>query len=575
MLKRFVRFYRPQLGIFLPDLTAATLMAGIDLLYPIFTRILINDAVPNGNLRALGIFAGTILVLYLVRWGLQYFNVYYGHMIGVKMEKAMRSDIFKKLQQLPFAYFDNNRTGVIMSRIINDLENICELAHHGPEDLLISLVTLVGAFFYLCTVNVSLTLIVFAFLPVMVFYTFGKRKKMQQAFRAERETIAEVNASVENAISGIRVTRAFTGADHEMQKFSASNDRYVEAIDLSYKTMAEYNSGLTLTMNMLSFAVFAGGGYFTLMGHIDYGDWAAYLLFIPTFLAPIRRLLSFVEQYQRGMAGFARFCDLMDHPEELDPVDGIDIGAVRGDITFSHVAFRYGAEGPEVLREVDFSLTAGRTLALVGASGGGKTTICQLLPRFYPVTGGDILVDGVSIYTMTGESLRRNIAIVQQDVFLFTGTAADNILYGRPDATPEEVVEAAKMANIHEDILKMPQGYDSEIGERGVKLSGGQKQRIAIARAFLKNPPILILDEATSALDTVTEQAIQQSLQTLCEGRTTLLVAHRLSTVRHADEILVVQEGQVAERGTHESLMAAGGIYCGLYRQSGDGILQL
>ena len=469
------------------------------------------------------------------------------------------------LQKLPFSYFDEHKTGVIMSRIVNDLMDISEFAHHGPEDLFISIVTVVGAFIILCTVNIPLTLITFAVLPFLVLFIIKKRSAMTMAFRKNRIEIAEVNASLENSIAGIRVSRAFTGEREEEKKFAENNQRYVTVRERSYRVMAEFFSGTSFVTALMSVVILAAGGYCVYRGVINVGDMVAYMLFINMFVNPIKKLIQFVEMFQNAITGYVRFQELMNVEPEQDEKGAIELKDVRGEIVFDDVTFHYD-ENKEVLSHISLTFPQGKMVAIVGPSGGGKTTLCHLIPRFYEISGGSILVDGHDIRDVTRASLRRQIGIVQQDVFLFTGTIFDNIAYGKLGASREEVYEAAKKANIHDYIMSLPEGYDTFVGERGVKLSGGQKQRISIARVFLKNPPILVLDEATSALDNVTENYIQDSLDDLCKNRTTIVVAHRLSTIKNADEIIVMDRDGIEERGTHEELLARGnGIYKELY----------
>lgn len=452
-----------------------------------------------------------------------------------------------------------------MSRIINDLMDISELAHHGPEDLFLSVLMLIGAFVMMARICVPLTLILYAFLPLLVLFSINKRKKMSEAFTVTRQVVGEVNANLENSVSGIRVSKAFDSKKEEEARFEKGNGDLVAARRKSYKAMAEFHSGTSFITDFLMVLMYLAGGLFCYYGKISVPDFTAFVLYISIFTSPIKRLIGFVEQYQNGMTGFSRFCEIMDYPVEKDSADAVDIENVGGKIEFKNVGFSYD-EGKNVLKDLSFTVEQGKTLALVGPSGGGKTTVCHLIPRFYDINDGEILLDGIDIRNISLKSLRANVGIVAQDVFLFNSTIYDNIAYGNPAASPEEVEEAAKRANIHDYILSLENGYQTTVGERGVKLSGGQKQRIAIARAFLKNPPIMILDEATSALDNATEQMIQQSLDELCKNRTTIVVAHRLTTVCGADEILVVTDDGIAERGTHEKLLKDNGIYAKLWR---------
>lgn len=565
MLRSFAHYYKPHWKLFVFDMICALIAAGCDLVYPVVSRNIINTYIPDKNIRLILTWCAALLVIYIIQTVMQYFMQYQGHIVGVRMQADMRRDVFEHLQKLPFSYFDEHKTGVIMSRIVNDLMDISEFAHHGPEDLFISLVTVVGAFIILCTVNIPLTLITFAVLPFLVLFIIKKRSAMTMAFRKNRIEIAEVNASLENSIAGIRVSRAFTGEREEEKKFAENNQRYVTVRERSYRVMAEFFSGTNFLTSLMNVVILAAGGYCAYRGVINVGDMVAYMLFINMFVNPIKKLIQFVEMFQNAITGYVRFQELMNVKPEQDEKGAIELKDVRGEIVFDDVTFHYD-ENKEVLSHISLTFPQGKMVAIVGPSGGGKTTLCHLIPRFYEISGGSILVDGHDIRDVTRASLRRQIGIVQQDVFLFTGTIFDNIAYGKLGASREEVYEAAKKANIHDYIMSLPEGYDTFVGERGVKLSGGQKQRISIARVFLKNPPILVLDEATSALDNVTENYIQDSLDELCKNRTTIVVAHRLSTIKNADEIIVMDRDGIEERGTHEELLARGnGIYKELY----------
>lgn len=565
MLRSFAHYYKPHWKLFVFDMICALVAAGCDLVYPVVSRNIINTYIPDKNIRLILTWCAALLVIYIIQTVMQYFMQYQGHIVGVRMQADMRRDVFEHLQKLPFSYFDEHKTGVIMSRIVNDLMDISEFAHHGPEDLFISLVTVVGAFIILCTVNVPLTLITFAVLPFLVLFIIKKRSAMTLAFRKNRIEIAEVNASLENSIAGIRVSRAFTGEREEEKKFAENNQRYVTVRERSYRVMAEFFSGTNFLTSLMNVVILAAGGYCVYRGVINVGDMVAYMLFINMFVNPIKKLIQFVEMFQNAITGYVRFQELMNVEPEQDEKGAIELKDVRGEIVFDDVTFHYD-ENKEVLSHISLTFPQGKMVAIVGPSGGGKTTLCHLIPRFYEISGGSILVDGHDIRDVTRASLRRQIGIVQQDVFLFTGTIFDNIAYGKLGASREEVYEAAKKANIHDYIMSLPEGYDTFVGERGVKLSGGQKQRISIARVFLKNPPILVLDEATSSLDNVTENYIQDSLDELCKNRTTIVVAHRLSTIKNADEIIVMDRDGIEERGTHEELLARGnGIYKELY----------
>lgn len=564
MLKKFISYYSNHKKLFTLDLLCAFALALCDLVYPMITREIINDVVPNQNLRLLIIFGVSLLAIYFLKYIFNYFVQYWGHVVGVKMQAEMRRDVFTHLQKLPLGYFSDNKTGVIMSRIINDLMDISELAHHGPEDLFISMITLIGSFFILCTINVPLTIIIFLLLPLLIWFTIKKRKKMSDAFMETRVQTGEINASLENSISGIRVVKAFTNSDYELKKFENNNSLFVKARSYAYKAMAEFYSGMYFLLDLLNLIAIIAGGYFAYKGIINFGDFAAYFLYISMFLNPIKRLIGFVEQFQSGATGFERFIELIEEECEKDNPNGLELSNVQGDIAFNNVSFKYDDEN-HILNNISFKIEKGSTIALVGPSGGGKTTLCNLIPRFYTATEGTITIDNIDIGNIKLDSLRSNIGIVQQDVFLFTGTIKENISYGSPNASLEDIMEAAKEANIHDFIVGLENGYDTYIGERGVKLSGGQKQRLSIARVFLKNPPILILDEATSALDNNTELIIQKSLEKLSKGRTTIIVAHRLSTIKNADRILVLTDEGIAESGTHQELLSQNGIYAHLY----------
>lgn len=565
MLKSFIHYYKPHWKLFVFDMVCALVAASCDLMYPVISRNIINTYIPDKNLRLILTWCVALLVIYLVQAIMQYFMQYQGHVVGVRMQADMRRDVFEHLQKLPFSYFDEHKTGVIMSRIVNDLMDISEFAHHGPEDLFISLVSVVGSFIILCTINIPLTLITFAVLPFLILFVVKKRTAMTIAFRKNRIEIAEVNASLENSIAGVRVARAFTGEQEEAKKFDENNQRYVTVRERAYRVMAEFFSGTNFLTSLMNVVVLTGGGYCVYRGVINVGDMVAYMLFINMFVNPIKKLIQFVEMFQNAITGYTRFQELMNIEIEQEAPDAVDLKDIRGEITFDNVSFQYD-EGKEVLSNISMTFPQGEMVAIVGPSGGGKTTLCHLIPRFYEITQGSICIDGQDIRKVTRRSLRSKIGIVQQDVFLFTGTIFDNIAYGKLGASREEVYEAAKKANIHDYIMSLPEGYDTFVGERGVKLSGGQKQRISIARVFLKNPPILILDEATSALDNVTENYIQDSLDELCKNRTTIVVAHRLSTIKNADEIIVMDRDGIQERGTHTQLLEKdNGIYRELY----------
>ena len=564
MIKKFISYYKPYKKLFILDLIVATIATICSLIYPMMTRVLINETIPNKEIKVIGIFAIILMLLYLIKAGCCYFMQYFGHLVGVGMQADMRRDMFNHLEELPNSYFDNNRTGDLMSRMINDLMEISELAHHGPEDLFISIVMFLGSFIILSTINIPLTILVFAFVPFIVIFTLKKRKKMNDCFMETRVHTSNINSTLENSIAGI--SKAFVAHEYEKEKFNKGNNKFREVRKKAYKVMAEYFAGVNFGVDILDYVVLIAGGVFTYYGVINLGDFLAYMLYVKLFTDPIKKLINFVEQYQNGMTGFKRFMEIMNVEKEKENPNAVEINNVEGNIEFENVSFSY--ENESVLNDINLSIESGKMLALVGPSGGGKTTFCSLIPRFYDVDKGDIKIDGKSIYDIKLNSLRKNIGIVQQDVFLYTGTIKENIKYGNQNATDEEVIEAAKKANIHEFIMELKDGYDTYIGERGVKLSGGQKQRISIARVFLKNPPILILDEATSALDNVTEYLIQKSLEELCKNRTTIVVAHRLSTIKNADEIIVLTDKGIEERGSHIELIKKGGIYENLNRYS-------
>ena len=566
MLKRFIRYYRPHKKMLLLDMLAALLISVIGMVYPIVTNKMLNEYIPQKQYTVIVIAGAAVLVLYVIRMLLRYFVQYYGHIIGVKMQSQMRQDLFAHLQKLPFSFYDNNETGRIMTRITSDLFEVCELAHHGPENLLISAVMIVLSFGYLLSINWMLTLIIFACVPILMVVTFRFRRAMKEAFAERRQSNAVINAAVESSVTGIRVTKAYTNAATEVEKFRKGDEQFVGASRKAYNAMARFFSSTSFVTDVFNVIILIAGGLFLYDGKISFGDYSTFIVSVNLFIQPVNTLIQFMEQYQNGVSGFKRFLEVMDEQPEIEAADAVELTDPQGTIEFDGVSYAYEPT-KEVLHDIDLRVEKGQKLALVGPSGGGKTTLCHLLPNFYRLNEaeGSIRIDGIDIRQIKLESLRRHIGIVQQDVFLFVGTIRENILYGRPDATEEEMIEAAKRANIHDYVMTLPEGYDAEIGERGVKLSGGQKQRLSIARVFLKDPAILILDEATSALDNTTEVLIQQALDELCKGRTTLVVAHRLSTIRGADEIAVVLDGRITERGTHEQLIAANGTYKQLY----------
>ena len=565
MLRRFLAYYRPHKLLFGLDMGASLLVSVIAVVYPMITRWMLNQLIPNRQLRMVAAAGGLLLGLYFVRMLLNYFIQYQGHMMGTKMQAQMRRDLFSHLEELPFRFFDDHETGKIMSRLTNDLFEVSELAHHGPENLLICTFSVVLSFVYLATIDLYLTLVIFACVPLLVVCSLYTRKRMRAAFRRNREANARINADLQSSVSGIRITKAFTNAQKEREKFEVGNLEFQESKREAYRSMAQFQSSTTFITDVFNVVVLVAGGLFLYRGTINFADYSAFIVSINLFLQPVKNLINFMEQYQNGVAGFERFLEVMDQPPERDAPEAEAVDRLAGHIRFEDVCYGY-EEDHDVLKHIDLDIPAGKTFALVGPSGGGKTTICHLIPHFYDPQSGTISIDGHPLDTITRDSLRRNIGIVQQDIYLFNASIRDNILYGRLDATQEEVEEAAKRANIHDYILSLEEGYDTVIGERGVRLSGGQKQRLCIARVFLKNPPILILDEATSALDNTTEILIQQALDELCQGRTTLVVAHRLSTIKRADQIAVIAGGKIAEQGSHEQLLAQDGIYAELYR---------
>ncbi|MBE5921643.1 MAG: ABC transporter ATP-binding protein [Lachnospiraceae bacterium] len=567
MLRRFIRYYEPHKFLFSMDMLASFLVSVIGIVYPIVTREMLNDLIPNREYRMIVIAGLSLLASYIVRMLLRYFIQYQGHMMGVRIQAQMRREMFEHLEKLPYSFYDKKETGKIMSRMTNDLMDISELAHHGPENIIISVISILVSFFYLGSIHWGLTLIIFACVPFMLVVTVGLRGRMRAAFTKSRQAIALINASLEGSISGIRVTKAFTNAAKEKEKFEVGNDEFVDARREAYKAMGQFHSSTSFITDVFNVVVLIGGGLFLYADKINFGDYSAFIVSINLFLTPVTTLINFMEQYQNGVTGFERFLEIIDEKPEEDALGAVDAGTLAGSIELKDVSYGYEDDkDKEVLKQVNLKIEKGQTFALVGPSGGGKTTICHLIPHFYDVLTGTILLDGKDIRELTRESVRRNIGIVQQDIYLFNASIRDNILYGKLDATEEEVVEAAKRANIHDYIMSLEDGYDTQIGERGVRLSGGQKQRLSIARVFLKNPPILILDEATSALDNTTEILIQQSLDELCKGRTTIVVAHRLSTIKNADEIAVISEGKIIEQGNHEALMKKNGMYAELYK---------
>ena len=567
-IKRFFRYYKPYKKMFFFDLICSFTISVCNMFYPMIARNIMNDYVPNQNLRLLIVWAIVLAAIYALKSVLTFFVGYWGHVLGVKIQGDMRRDLFRHIETLSFSFFDENKTGNVMSRIVNDLFEVSELAHHGPEDVFNSFLSIVGALIMLALINPWLSLIVVVYVPFMILFAVKARRKMSNAFDDSRKKVAMLNAEIESSITGVRITKAYNAIAAENEKFDDVNGQFKQARKGAYRAMGGFHAGMTAFNDFLYLLALVSGGLLFYFQVITGPDFTAFILYISMLLAPIRTLISLFEQIQDGMTGFQRFCELMDTPPEYEPAAPVKAD-LDGNIVFDDVFFGYKTKdgnGAEVLKGVSFTIEKGKTVALVGSSGGGKTTICHLLPRFYVCDLGEIRIGGTNINDVSAYDLREKMAVVTQDVFLFAGSVRDNIMYGSPNATEEEMILAAKRANIHDYVMELPNGYDTEVGERGVKLSGGQKQRISIARAFLKNPSILILDEATSALDNVTEMQVQKALSELSVGRTTLVVAHRLSTVKNADEILVVSDGEITERGTHEALIAPGGVYAELYR---------
>lgn len=564
-IREFTAFYKPHMGMFLLDMFCALIIALVDILFPVVTRKVLYDYIPNQAMRTFLIAMGAMLIAFFVRTAAQWVVTYLGHLTGVHIEADMRAAIFAHMQKLGFSFYDKNRTGLLMSRVTTDLFDITELAHHGPEDLFISMVTLTGSFLVLWRIQKKLALVLMIAVPVIVVFVAMRRRSMMKVSRDVKRRTAGINAEIESSISGIRVAKAFGNEDEEIDKFTHCTNQYVSAKQGYYKVMAGFFSGTELMMNLMSLSVIFVGSYLIMKEQMDVATLVTFNMYVASVQSPIRKLTQFTEQFTQGMAGFQRFRAIMhEDPDIVDAPDAVGLDRVDGDIEFHDVSFSYDEGKGDVLSHVNLHIRPGEMLALVGQSGGGKSTLCQLIPRFYEISSGSITLDGQDIRHIKLADLRGSIGIVQQDVFLFAGTILDNIRYGRPTATMEEVIEAAKLAEIHDDIMAMPDGYDTIVGERGIMLSGGQKQRVSIARIFLKNPRILILDEATSALDTATERKIQAAFDRLARGRTTLVIAHRLSTIRNADEIVVIGEHGILERGTHAQLVAQGGVYAEL-----------
>lgn len=566
MFKSFISYYKPYKLIFSLDMLASLFVSAIAMLYPILTQIMLEDFIPNQKINLVVYCGLALLALYLVRMYLKYFVQYYGHCMGVKMQADMRRDMFKKLEKMPFSFYDEHESGKIMSRMVNDLQVVSELAHHGPENIFICGFMILGSFIYLAILNWQLTLIIFACVPLLAFISLFMRKRMDEAFTKTRVETAVINANLESSISGIRVTKAYNNENFEEDKFQKGNTSFVKARSKAYKRMGQFGASTGFVTDIFNVIVLLAGGIFLYYKQIDFAEYSAFIVSVNLFINPLTTLINFVETYQDGVTGFRRFYEIMQLKEEND-TNHITKEKLTGQITFANVSFSYNTTH-DVLNDFSLDIKKGQKVALVGPSGGGKTTICHLLPHFYDISSGDILFDGKSIKTISNYDLRQNIGIVQQDVYLFNDSILENIRYGKLDASDDEVIRAAKLARIDQDILKMPNGYQTIIGERGVKLSGGQKQRLSIARVFLKDPSILILDEATSALDNATELEIEKALDALAKDRTTLVVAHRLSTIFNSDLICVIEDGKLKEKGNHEELLARGGIYKRLYEST-------
>jgi len=567
-IKKFRSYYRPYKGMFFMDMFCALILSAIDLVFPIIVRFLLNDVYIKDRatiIKYVAIIGTALLLMYVVKYFSQYYITSWGHIMGARMEADMRSDIFNHLQKLSFSYYDNTNTGKLMSRIVTDLFDISELAHHGPEDVFISILKIVGSFIILMGINVKITAILIFITLIMLYFSVSYNNKMKETFKENREKIAIVNAQVQDSLSGIRVVKSFSNEHIENKKFQKGNNEFLRTKEDNYSLMGRFFSMNGFFQGILYLSVVLFGGIFISLGSIQVSDLVVYILYINIFLNPIDKLVNFTEQYQRGISGFERFLEVINtHPDITDKKDAKELNNPKGNIEFKNVTFSYNNKNT-ILNDVNLKIEAGKTVAIVGPSGSGKTTFCSIIPRFYEIDNGNVTIDGIDIKDIKLRSLRGNIGIVQQDVYMFAGTIKENIAYGKPNATDEEIIEAAKRANAHEFIMGLEERYNTYVGERGVKLSGGQKQRISIARVFLKNPPILILDEATSALDNESEKFIQLSLEELAKNRTTIVIAHRLSTIRNADEICVLTEDGIKEKGTHEELLKEDGIYAELY----------
>lgn len=568
-LKKFIHYYKPYKFVFFFDLFCAALISAVDLVYPQFLRSMTNTLFKEDSekiLKVLPWLAAGLFVMYIIQTLCKYYVSYQGHVMGAKMERDMRKELFDHYEKLSFSYYDKNNSGQMMSKLVSDLFDISEFAHHGPENLFIAVIKLVGSFFFLFHINWQLALPMVLLAVCMAFFSVKQNRRMQETFMDNRKKIGDVNSSLQDTLSGIRVVQSFANEDIEREKFKKSNEAFLASKDDNYKCMGTFQGSNLFFQGMMYLVTLVFGGYLIAKGRMQASDLAMYALYIGIFISPVQILVELTEMIQKGLSGFRRFLAVVEtEPEIVDAPDAKPLTDVKGDVSYENVSFHYSDDDTLVLNQISFQIPAGRSIALVGPSGSGKTTICNLLPRFYDVTGGRITIDGKDVRELTLKTLRDQIGVVQQDVYLFCGTVKENIAYGKPDATMEEIMEAARKANIHEFIEALPDGYDTFVGERGTRLSGGQKQRISIARVFLKNPPILILDEATSALDNESERWIQQSLEVLAKNRTTITIAHRLSTIRNADEILVVSDSGIAERGTHEELIEKNGIYAHYY----------
>lgn len=571
-LKKFIKYYKPYKTVFFIDLLCATIISAIDLAFPQLLRTLTKTlfaGAPGKIISALIPITIGLLVAYIIQTACRYYVTYAGHMMGARMERDMRKELFDQYEKLSFSYYDQNNSGQMMSKLVSDLFDISELAHHGPENLFISLIKIIGSFIFLFMINRMLAVPMLILVVLMLVFSYGQNKKMQETFMDNRRKIGDINSSLQDTLAGIRVVQSFANERIEQEKFNRSNENFLISKDANYRCMGSFMSGNAFFQGMMYLVTLVFGGFLIAHGRMEASDLAMYALYIGIFISPIQILVELTEMMQKGLSGFRRFLEVVEtEPDIVDAADAKPLKNVKGNVCYEDVSFHYSDDDTPVLSHVSFEIPAGKSIALVGPSGSGKTTICSLLPRFYDVTEGRVTIDGNDVRKLTLESLRSQIGLVSQDVYLFGGSIKDNIAYGKPDATMDEIVDAAKKANIHDFIMELPDKYDTFVGERGTRLSGGQKQRISIARVFLKNPPVLILDEATSALDNESERFIQRSLEELAKDRTTITIAHRLSTIRNADEILVVADCGIAERGTHEELLARDGIYARYYEMS-------